>query len=114
MLIETQKEAMQGSGDNAAFTREVGHAATRAIQAFGKGDDGETIRLIRSIRTTAHRFGGSHAQRDVLDLTLIAAAFRSGQAALASALAAERHMARPESPLARLFVRRAEAMRAAA
>ncbi len=114
MLIETQKEAMQGSGDNAAFTREVGHAATRAIQAFGKGDDGETIRLIRSIRTTAHRFGGSHAQRDVLDLTLIAAAFRSGQAALASALAAERHMTRPESPLARLFVRRAEAMRAAA
>ena len=114
MLIETQKEAMQGSGDNAAFTREVGHAATRAIQAFGKGDDGETIRLIRSIRTTAHRFGGSHAQRDVLDLTLIAAAFRSGQAALASALAGERHMARPESPLARLFVRRAEAMRAAA
>jgi hypothetical protein len=113
-LLATQEEAMHGSGDNANFTREVGHAASRAIEAFGEGNDGETIRLIRSIRPIAHRFGGSHAQRDVLDLTLIAAAFRSGRAALASALAAERHMARPESPLARLFARRAEALRAAA
>jgi hypothetical protein len=114
MLIEAQRDAMHGSGDNAIFTREVGHAAIRAIEAFGKGDDAEVIRLIRSIRSVAHRFGGSHAQRDVLDLTLIAAAFRSRQTALASALAAERHMARPESPLARLFARRAEAMQAAA
>ena len=113
-LIETQKETMRGSGDNASFTREVGHAMSRAIQAFGDGDYGETIRLIRAIRPIAHRFGGSHAQRDVLDLTLIEAAFRSGRTALAIALAAERQMVRPESPLARLFVRRAETMKAAA
>ena len=113
-LLAAQKEAMCGSGDNAIFTREVGHAASRAIQAFGEHDDAEAIRLIRSIRTSAHRFGGSHAQRDVLDLTLIEAAFRSGQKALASALAAERHMIRPQSPLAQLFVRRAETMQAAA
>jgi hypothetical protein len=113
-LLEAQKEAMQASGDNAAFTREVGHAACRAIQAFGAGDDEKVIRLIRAIRPIAHRFGGSHAQRDVLDLTLIAAALRSGRAALATALAAERQMVRPESPLARLLVTRAATLAAAA
>jgi hypothetical protein len=58
------------------------------------------------IRNIAHRFGGSHAQRDLLDLTLIEASFRSGNAALAAALAAERAAMRPHSPLAQLFVRR--------
>jgi hypothetical protein len=36
------------------------------------------------------------------------AAVRSGQSALAQALAAERIAAKPESPLARLFVTRAQ------
>ncbi|RVA84872.1 tetratricopeptide repeat protein, partial [Mesorhizobium sp. M7A.F.Ca.CA.004.01.1.1] len=52
-------------------------------------------------------FGGSHAQRDVIDLTLIEAALRAGDGALARALTAERSMARPDSPLSALFVRRA-------
>ena len=43
---------------------------------------------LRGVREFAHRFGGSHAQRDLLDLTLIEAALRSGQAALAKALCA--------------------------
>lgn len=48
----------------------------------------------------AHRFGGSHAQRDLLDLTLIEAATRSGDKPLAAALAAERLALKPRSPLA--------------
>jgi hypothetical protein len=59
------------------------------------------------VRGIANRFGGSHAQRDVLDLTLIEAALRAGQQDLAKALAAERTTAKPDSPLARLFARRA-------
>jgi hypothetical protein len=64
------------------------------------------------VRDIAHRFGGSHAQRDVIDLTLIEAAFRAGQTALAAALAADRVEATPTSPLARLFVERAGAIAA--
>jgi tetratricopeptide (TPR) repeat protein len=105
-LLETQRAAMERSGDNAFFTREVGHAATQAIQAYGEGNYAEAVRLLRPIRNIAHRFGGSHAQRDLLDLTLIEASFRSGNAALAAALAAERAAMRPHSPLAQLFVRR--------
>jgi len=45
----------------------------------------------------AHRFGGSHAQRDVLDLTLIEAARRAGMETLAEGLVAERVAVRPRT-----------------
>lgn len=98
VLLEAQREAMTGAGDNAAFTAEVGHAAARAIHAFGAGDYAQTVRLLRPIRGIAHRFGGSHAQRDVIDLTLIEAAVRSGERELADALAVERVVGRARSP----------------
>jgi len=113
-VLEAQKAAMDAPGDNAQFTREVGHAATRAIKAFGDGDYAETVRLLRPIRSHAHRFGGSHAQRDLIDLTLIAAASRAGQDRLAAALRAERASARPETPPVTLKTARANQLIAAA
>ncbi|MGE0500577.1 MAG: tetratricopeptide repeat protein [Rhizobiaceae bacterium] len=106
-LIEAQRAAVEEGGDNAGFTRDVGLPVTRAILAFGEGDYAGTVRLLRPVRSIAHRFGGSHAQRDVIDLTLIEAAFRAGDRALAAALSAERVNARPDSPLSRLFMERA-------
>ncbi|TRC72580.1 tetratricopeptide repeat protein [Mesorhizobium sp. WSM4307] len=106
-LLDAQREAMRGNGDNAAFTRDVGHPLTLAIKAFGEGNYTEAVHLIRPIRAIANRFGGSHAQRDVIDLTLIEAALRAGDRALAGALTAERSMARPDSPLSVLLARRA-------
>lgn len=106
-LLEAQREAMQAGDDNAAFTRDVGNPLTLAIKAFGEGNYAEAIRLIRPIRAIAYRFGGSHAQRDVIDLTLIEAALRAGDGALARALAAERSAARPDSVLSALLSRRA-------
>jgi hypothetical protein len=89
-VLEAQQEAMARDDDNAAFTREVGHPVTLAIKAFGKGDYADCIERLRPVRNIAHRFGGSHAQRDLLDLTLIEAARRAGQSALAEALSTER------------------------
>ena len=109
LLLEAQSQAMAGDDDNAAFTREVGEPVTRAIKAFGDGEYATVVTLLRPIRGIAARFGGSHAQRDVIDLTLIEAAFRAGHGALAAALSAERAVARPESPLSQLFLRRAQA-----
>jgi hypothetical protein len=105
-LLETQRAAMEGGGDNARFTGEVGHNATLAIQAFGEGDYAQAVQLLRPIRNIANRFGGSHAQRDLFDLTLIEATFRAGNTAMAAALAAERTALRPQSPLARLYLQR--------
>ncbi|MER8914430.1 tetratricopeptide repeat protein [Mesorhizobium sp. M0761] len=107
ILLEAQHEAMRGSDDNAAFTRDVGQPLTEGIKAFGEGNYSEAVRLIRPIRAIAHRFGGSHAQRDVIDLTLIEAALRAGDTALAWALTAERALVRPDSPLSALFSQRA-------
>jgi hypothetical protein len=107
-LRESQRAALGGDGgDNRAFTAEVGEPATRAVQAFVAGDFTAVVALLRPIRSYAHRFGGSHAQRDLLDLTLIEAALRGGDRSLAPALAAERVAIRPGSPLARRFVERA-------
>jgi hypothetical protein len=105
---------MAGDADNAGFTRDVGHAAASAIRAFGQGRYAECVELLRPIRSGAARFGGSHAQRDVIDLTLIEAAYRGGDAPLAAALAAERAALRPASPLARLLVQRSAGLRQAA
>ncbi|MCY1532070.1 hypothetical protein D9M68_673160 [compost metagenome] len=112
-LLETQQQAMRGDADNARFTAEVGHAVSKAIHAFGAGNYAETLRLLRPVRNIAQRFGGSHAQRDLLDLTLIEAAFRAGQKSLATALCNERLAVRPESPLSRRLANRAEVQEAA-
>ena len=100
-LLEAQTQAITGDVDNAAFTRDVGGPAARAVQAFGQRDYASAAALLRPIRSRAHRFGGSHAQRDLLDLLLVEAAIRSGDRPLAAALTAERLALKPRSPIAR-------------
>jgi hypothetical protein len=89
-VAQAQRRALQSQSDNADFTREVGLATTQAIRAFGEGRYADTVALLRPVRSQAHRFGGSHAQRDVLDQTLIEAARRAGQTTLWQALRNER------------------------
>jgi hypothetical protein len=72
---------MSGRGDNADFTREVGHPLAQGFVAFGEGRYQDCIRALRPILPIARRFGGSHAQRQVIDLTLREATRRSLAAA---------------------------------
>ncbi|MGH6949734.1 MAG: tetratricopeptide repeat protein, partial [Vitreimonas sp.] len=60
----------------------------------------------------AHRFGGSHAQRDILSLTALHAALRGGLAPAAEAFAAERLMHKPQSPWAGRLARQARELSA--
>jgi len=53
-----------------ATTRELGLPAARALSAFGHGRHALAITLLASLPLSVHRLGGSHAQRDVLHLTL--------------------------------------------
>jgi tetratricopeptide (TPR) repeat protein len=112
--LDAQQAAMMRDDDNAAFTREVGRPVALALAAFGEGRYGEAVELLRPVREIAHRFGGSHAQRDLLDQTLMEAARRAGQSAYAEALCSERLARRPDSPLSRLFAARAAEPRHAA
>ncbi|MBL0418975.1 tetratricopeptide repeat protein [Ramlibacter sp. AW1] len=94
-LLQAQADACERDDGNARFTREVGEPATRAIHAFGQGDYAGCAARLRDIRSRSHAFGGSHAQRDVIDLTLIGAAERSGDGDLARGLRDERALRRP-------------------
>jgi tetratricopeptide (TPR) repeat protein len=96
--LSSMERAAQGTGTNAMMTREVGLPLARGIAAFGRGRYAEAIEYVTPVRPHAHRFGGSHAQRDVVQLTLLESAMRSGNAALARALAAERTDVKRASP----------------
>ncbi|HEY3623992.1 MAG TPA: tetratricopeptide repeat protein [Roseiarcus sp.] len=84
-----------GSGDNRHVTAEVGRRLIDGALAFAAGHYTRAVEAILPVRHDAVSIGGSHAQRDIVNLTLIAAAERSGQWGLARALLAERVCARP-------------------
>jgi hypothetical protein len=54
----------------------VGLPACRALIAFGRGDYARATQLLGAIPPVARRIGGSHAQRDLLYLTLLDAVRR--------------------------------------
>ena len=85
--------------DNAAMAREVGMPLMRGLIAFARGDAHSACAALYPLRAFAHRFGGSHAQRDLIDQTLLAAAAQAGNTALGRALLNERRLAKPMTPL---------------
>ena len=72
--LERELEQRQGPHTrHGETTRRIGLPASRALIAFGRGDYSSAISLLASLPALAHRIGGSHAQRDVLHLTLLRA-----------------------------------------
>lgn len=96
--VAAMERKARGSDTNAMMTRDVGLPLARAVAAFAAGRYGDTIALLQPIRTIASRFGGSHAQRDLIHLTLVEAALRARHNRLARALVAERTQLKPSSP----------------
>lgn len=89
---------------NHQMAREVGLPLMRGLLAFDRGDGHAACEQMHPARALAQRFGGSHAQRDLIDLTLIAAVARGGPRALGRALINERSMAKPVTPLTRHWI----------
>lgn len=102
-LASLRRAATQSRGSNAAMAAQVGLPVAEALIAFADGQYAQTISWLRPVRAIAHRFGGSHAQRDLLELTLIEAARRANDVALVRALSAERLRSKPASPLAQRY-----------
>jgi predicted Zn-dependent protease len=78
--------------------RAVGLPIARAIVAMAAGRPAEAVELLMPVRSRSYRIGGSHAQRDLVQLTVAAAALAAGDGPLARALAAERTEQKPSSP----------------
>ena len=90
---------------NAGAAGRAGLALLEAFAAFAEGHPDRAIDLLIDIRPRANVVGGSHAQRDVIDLTLIAAAARAGDDSLARALVTERIARKPTAePAARQLI----------
>jgi tetratricopeptide (TPR) repeat protein len=90
-----------------AVARDTALPLLRGLLALGRGDGDEAARLIYAARATASRCGGSHAQRDVLDQSLLAAAAQGSPGTrdtLGRALINERLLAKPMTPLTQHWV----------
>ena len=108
--LAAMRQVASGDSDNAYMTRAVGLPLAEAFVAFEAGRYADAMEKIGAVRGIAQRFGGSHAQRDILSLTMLHAAIRGGIKPVAEALAAERTSHKPESPWARALSHRAKAI----
>lgn len=91
-IVATLERRAAERGSNPTMSREVGLPLARAIVAFGEGRHGDVVEALWPLRLTAQIFGGSNAQRDVIDQTLLESAKRAGNRELFRALESERRL----------------------
>lgn len=101
MLIANRERWLQSQADetvsNVQMTRDIGLPICKAVLAFGRGQYTEVVSLLYPIRHRLHEFGGSHAQRDVVLMTLVEAALR-GNDKRAKEILSERFEVKARSP----------------
>ncbi len=85
-----------------APTGDVVPRLAKGLAAFGKGDWAGAIAVLEPVRAETVRIGGSRAQRDVIENTLLAAYLKSGRQADARKLVAARADRRPSVTVAGL------------
>ena len=96
MALETrlaQLEAREASGKLAPGRPAID--LCRGMKAFADGDNDNAIRLLEPAMSELPRIGGSHAQRELWEDTLIVACLRGGYADKAAGLIAARLERRP-------------------
>jgi hypothetical protein len=99
--VENRAQDGADDGDNRVMAREVALPLAHGLIDFAEGRFDAAVESMRPVRAIAQRFGGSHAQRDIIDQTLLAACARGSQRsrALGRALLNERRLAKPVTPL---------------
>ena len=107
-ILESVDAASRRKDANAMMSREVGLPVARALSAFEGQDFEIAVDALQRVRPFANRFGGSHAQRDLLQLTATEAALRAGRQSLARALIAERLALKPQSAFNLQLLERAQ------
>ncbi|TCD13475.1 tetratricopeptide repeat protein [Oricola cellulosilytica] len=105
-LVARYRERGNGT-ENARWAATAGLPLIEGFAAFWKGDYPTAVDRLHGARFIANSFGGSHAQRDVIDWTLTEAAIRGGLHDQAEAFANERLALKPHSPVNRRFLARA-------
>ncbi|WP_328940398.1 tetratricopeptide repeat protein [Streptomyces sp. NBC_00250] len=100
LIADRRRWLAQGGPDsvtNRRMTADIGLPVCEALVAHGQGKHATVVELLWPLRRRLHEFGGSHAQRDALQKTLIDSALGSGRHELARVLISERIGLRPDS-----------------
>jgi len=100
-------DANAGDNDNALWSREIGLPLSRGFVAFWREDYANAVELLFENRHIVNQFGGSHAQRDIIDWTMAEAAVRGAISGVAEALTNERIALKPHSAVNRALLGRA-------
>ncbi len=108
-ILGAFRERANEQRETAAWSRDIGLPLVEGFTAFWRGQYQACAERLHPARYIANRFGGSHAQRDVIDWTLTEAALRGGLTDLAEAMAHERLGLKRHSPVNRSFLERARA-----
>jgi tetratricopeptide (TPR) repeat protein len=106
-LAKAHHENDRGGSESAGWGRGTAGPLIEGFSAFWHGDYRSAAELLHPARFIANAFGGSHAQRDVIDWTLAEAALRGNMRDVAEAIAHERLALKPHSPINRAFLARA-------
>ncbi|MEM7750381.1 MAG: tetratricopeptide repeat protein [Pseudomonadota bacterium] len=106
-LLQQYRSTDARGCETTKWAQQFGLPLIEGFKAFWLGDYNEALKKLHGARFIANSFGGSHAQRDVIDWTLTEAAIRSGQRDVAVAVANERLAVKPHSPINLDFLRRA-------
>ncbi len=104
-LMQTMRESLVDS-PSADWIKRVGLPLVQGFVAFWRSNYQEAALTLLSARRFAGAFGGSHAQRDIIDLTLIEAALRGGLHDIYPSLINERTAIRPYSRMTLDFSKR--------
>ncbi len=111
--VERLAQAWRGIGaagtENDRWAVQIGLPLVEGFSAFWRRDYATAIDRLHGVRHFAFAFGGSNAQRDIIDWTLTESALRGGDTALSQALAQERVALKPHSVTGRGMLVRAQA-----
>jgi hypothetical protein len=88
-----QLEGRAAAGKLAPGSSAIG--LCRGIQAFAEGDNDRAIRILEPLMLELVRIGGSHAQRELWEDTLIVACLRGGHGDKAARMISDRLHRRP-------------------
>jgi hypothetical protein len=103
VLADLKQAAVTNPELTRMMARDIGVPACEGVIAFAEQRYDDAVDAIYPIRSIANRFGGSNAQRDILNQTLIESAIRGGQTGLSKNLLNERAVHKPFSPLTQRF-----------
>jgi len=103
LIVEIKKPKNPTGTTLQKMNTQVGIPLIIAIKLYCDGNFSAAAEAIEKIRDTASRFGGSHAQRDLLSWTLIDAANQAGQKGKARHFLAERLVNKRNSGITQWF-----------